>query len=75
MQRKKGKLGIDKIDAYNAMMGKTYNKVTPKGSDSDGDKKPTTPTGKFKGIEDDLVDKVPKQIKNVELQKKQYRWV
>ena len=45
-----------KIDAYNAMMGKTYNKVTPKGSDSDGDKKPeTTPTGKFKGIEDDLV--------------------
>ena len=29
-----------KIDAYNAMMGKTYNKVTPKGSDSDGDKKP-----------------------------------
>jgi len=45
-----------KIDAYNAMIGKTYNKVTPKGSDSDGDKKPeTTPTGKFKGIEDDLV--------------------
>jgi len=43
-----------KIDAYNAMMGKTYNKITPKGSD--GDKKPeTTPTGKFKGIEDDLV--------------------
>ena len=45
-----------KIDAYNKIMGKTYNKVTPEGSDSDGDKKPdTTPTGKFKGIEDDLV--------------------
>ena len=45
-----------KIDAYNAMIGKTYKKVTPKGSDSDGDKKPkTTPTGQFKGIEDDLV--------------------
>jgi hypothetical protein len=28
-----------KIDAYNAMMGKTYNKVTPEGSDGDGDKK------------------------------------
>ena len=44
-----------KIDAYNKIMGKTYNKVTPEGSDSDGDKKPdTTPTGKFKGIEDDF---------------------
>ena len=45
-----------KVDAYNKAIGKTYNKVTPEGSDSDGDKKPdTTPTGKFKGIEDDLV--------------------
>ena len=29
-----------KVDAYNAMIGKTYNKVTPKGTDSNGDKKP-----------------------------------
>ena len=44
-----------KVDAYNKAIGKTYNKVTPEGSDSDGDKKPdTTPTGKFKGIEDDF---------------------
>ena len=53
-----------KIDAYNKIMGKTYNKVTPEGSDSDGDKKPdTTPTGKFKGIEDDLV--AAKKTKNL----------
>ena len=45
-----------KVDAYNAAIGKTYNKVTPKGTDTKADtKKDVTPTGKFKGIEDDLV--------------------
>ena len=29
-----------KVDAYNKAVGKTYNKVTPTGTDSDGDKKP-----------------------------------
>ena len=54
-----------KIDAYNKAIGKTYNKVTPKGTDTEADtKKDVTPTGKFKGIEDDLVGtKVPDRIK------------